>query len=102
MLAGWIASPSNHSGISGGIARGITAPVVYFPTFNDLLAAPDGSLTGKIAFVSNQMKAAQDGSGYGAYGAARFIGPNIAAKKGAAVKKAVTAAAAAIEILQIM
>ena len=30
------------------------------------------------------MKAAQDGSGYGAYGAARFIGPNIAAKKGAA------------------
>jgi carboxypeptidase Q len=65
-------------------AEGITAPVVYFPTFNDLLAAPDGSLTGKIAFVSNQMKAAQDGSGYGAYGAARFIGPNIAAKKGAA------------------
>ena len=65
-------------------AEGITAPVVYFPTFNDLLAAPDGSLTGKIAFVSNQMKAAQDGSGYGAYGAARFIGPNVAAKKGAA------------------
>jgi Zn-dependent M28 family amino/carboxypeptidase len=65
-------------------AEGITAPVVYFPTFNDLLAAPDSSLTGKIAFVSNQMKAAQDGSGYGAYGAARFIGPNIAAKKGAA------------------
>ncbi|THD36547.1 MAG: peptidase M28 family protein [Sphingomonas sp.] len=64
--------------------EGITAPVVYFPTFNDLLAAPDGSLTGKIAFVSNQMKAAQDGSGYGAYGAARFVGPNIAAKKGAA------------------
>jgi len=64
--------------------EGITAPVVYFPTFNDLLAAPDGSLTGKIAFVSNQMKAAQDGSGYGAYGAARFIGPNVAAKKGAA------------------
>ncbi|MBN8814722.1 MAG: M20/M25/M40 family metallo-hydrolase [Sphingomonas sp.] len=64
--------------------EGITAPVVYFPTFNDLLAAPDGSLTGKIAFVSNQMKAAQDGSGYGAFGAARFIGPNVAAKKGAA------------------
>ena len=64
--------------------EGITAPVVYFPTFNDLLAAPDGSLTGKIAFVSNQMKAAQDGSGYGAFGAARFIGANVAAKKGAA------------------
>ncbi|MEO5494294.1 MAG: M20/M25/M40 family metallo-hydrolase [Sphingomonas sp.] len=64
--------------------EGITATVVYFPTFNDLLAAPDGSLTGKIAFVSNQMKATQDGSGYGAFGAARFVGPNIAAKKGAA------------------
>ncbi|HEX4693520.1 M20/M25/M40 family metallo-hydrolase [Sphingomonas sp.] len=62
---------------------GITAPVVYFPTFNDLLAAPDGSLTGKIAFISNQMKTTQDGSGYGEYGAARFVGPNIAAKKGA-------------------
>jgi len=63
--------------------EGITAPVVYFPTFNDLMAAPDGSLKGKIAFISNQMEATQDGSGYGAYGAARFIGPNIAAKKGA-------------------
>lgn len=63
---------------------GITAPVVYFPTFGDLLAAPKGILKGKIAFVSNQMKPTQDGSGYGAYGAARFIGPDIAAKKGAA------------------
>lgn len=63
--------------------EGITAPVVYFASFNDLLAAPDGSLTGKIAFVSNAMKAAQDGSGYGSFGAARFIGPNVAAKKGA-------------------
>ncbi|MES2095442.1 MAG: M20/M25/M40 family metallo-hydrolase [Pseudomonadota bacterium] len=65
-------------------AEGITAPVVYFPTIGDLMAVPDGSLKGKIAFVSNSMKAAQDGSGYGAFGAARFVGPNIAAKKGAA------------------
>ena len=64
-------------------AEGITAPVVYFPTLGDLMAAPDGSLKGKIAFISNQMEATQDGSGYGAYGGARFIGPNIAAKKGA-------------------
>lgn len=64
--------------------EGITAQVVYFPTFNDLLAAPSGSLTGKIAFVSNQMKATQDGSSYGSSGAARFIGANIAATKGAA------------------
>jgi Zn-dependent M28 family amino/carboxypeptidase len=30
------------------------------------------------------MKATQDGSSYGAFGPARFVGPNIAAKKGAA------------------
>ncbi|MBN8807450.1 MAG: M20/M25/M40 family metallo-hydrolase [Sphingomonas sp.] len=63
---------------------GITAPVVYFPTFADLVAAPEGSLRGKIAFVSNQMRATQDGSGYGAYGSARFVGADVAAKKGAA------------------
>jgi Zn-dependent M28 family amino/carboxypeptidase len=65
-------------------AEGLTAPVVYFPTLNDLMAAPEGSLTGKIAFISNAMIATQDGSSYGAYGAARFVGPSIAAKKGAA------------------
>ncbi len=65
-------------------AGGITLPVVYFPTFNDLQLAPEGSLRGKIAFVSNQMHATQDGSSYGASGVARFVGPNLAAKKGAA------------------
>jgi hypothetical protein len=65
-------------------AQGITAEIVYFPGFADLAAAPDGSLKGKIAFVSNAMMQTQDGSSYGMYGAARFIGPNIAAKKGAA------------------
>ena len=29
------------------------------------------------------MIANQDGSGYGTFGAARFVGPNLAAKKGA-------------------
>lgn len=64
-------------------AEGITAPVVYFPTYDDLVAAAPGSLTGKIAFVSNAMKATQDGSSYGQYGTARFVGPNLAATKGA-------------------
>ena len=63
---------------------GIEAEIVYFPTIDDLRAAPDGSLNGKIAFVSHNMKATQDGSSYGAFGPARFVGPNIAAKKGAA------------------
>ncbi|MEH6791909.1 M28 family peptidase [Parasphingorhabdus sp.] len=64
--------------------KGLTAEVAYFPTLQDLIAAPDGSLAGKIAFVSHAMKPTQDGSSYGAFGSARFVGPNIAAKKGAA------------------
>lgn len=63
--------------------EGITAEIVYFPSFADLQRAPEGSLKGKIAFVSNAMVATQDGSSYGTFGAARFVGPNIAAKKGA-------------------
>lgn len=64
--------------------EGLTLPVAYFATFNDLLLAPAGSLAGKIAFVSNQMQPTQDGSSYGSQGLARFVGPNIAATKGAA------------------
>jgi hypothetical protein len=63
--------------------QGIEGEIVYFPAIADLQAAPDGSLKGKIAFVSHEMKAAQDGSGYGYYGAARRQGPSVAAKKGA-------------------
>ena len=65
-------------------AKGITGEIAYFPSFQDLQRAPDGSLKGKIAFVSNAMVATQDGSSYGAFGPARFVGPNVAAKKGAA------------------
>ena len=62
---------------------GLTLPVVFFPSLDDLRAAPDGSLTGKIAFVSNSMQPTMDGSSYGSQGQARRAGPNIAAKKGA-------------------
>lgn len=64
--------------------KGLEGEIVYFPTLDDLRAAPDGSLKGKIAFVSHSMMRTQDGSSYGAFGPARFVGPNIAAKKGAA------------------
>ncbi len=64
--------------------EGLTAEIVYFASFGDLQAAPEASLKGKIAFVSNAMVATQDGSSYGAFGPARFVGPNLAAKKGAA------------------
>ena len=63
--------------------KGLTAEIIFFKSFADLVAAPAGSLTGKIAFVSNAMTATQDGSGYGQFGAARFVGPGIAAQKGA-------------------
>ena len=71
-----------NSGSTG--ANGLTAEVVYFPTLADLQAAPEGSLKGKIAFVSHAMHATQDGSSYGPFGQARRVGPATAAKKGAA------------------
>jgi hypothetical protein len=71
-------------GNSGSTAEsGIEGDIVYFPTIADLEAAPEGSLKGKIAFVSHDMKATQDGSSYGYFGAARRQGPSTASKKGA-------------------
>lgn len=63
---------------------GLEGEIVYFHTLDDLRAAADGSLAGKIAFVNHNMKATQDGSSYGAFGPARFVGPSIASQKGAA------------------
>ncbi len=62
---------------------GIEGDIVYFPTLADLEAAPDAALRGKIAFVDHGMKATQDGSSYGYFGAARRQGPSIASRKGA-------------------
>lgn len=63
---------------------GITAQVVGFDSLDSLRAVPDGSLAGKIVFISHDMKPTQDGSGYGYFGPARFQGPAVAAAKGAA------------------
>jgi len=65
-------------------AGGVTLPVVVFKTYGDLANAAAGSLTGKIAYIGNAMEPTQDGSSYGAYGPARFVGPALAASKGAA------------------
>jgi hypothetical protein len=64
-------------------AQGITAPVVVFKSYGDLANAPAGSLAGKIAYIGNAMEPTQDGSSYGAFGAGRFVGPALAASKGA-------------------
>lgn len=63
--------------------EGMTAEVVRFNSLADLQAAPAGSLAGKIAYISNAMEPTQDGSGYGFAGPARFVGPSVAASKGA-------------------
>ncbi len=73
--------PLGNSGATP--AGGIEAEVVFFRTVDDLRAAPAGSLAGKIAYISHQMRPAQDGSHYGFAGPVRWVGPGIAASKGA-------------------
>lgn len=73
--------PLGNSGATP--AGGIEAEVVFFRTIEDLRAAPEGSLVGKIAYISHQMRPAQDGSHYGFAGPVRWVGPGIAASKGA-------------------
>ena len=63
---------------------GLTAPVVYFETFDALKAAKPADVRGKIVFVDHRMTRTQDGSSYGVFGAARRQGPSVASKLGAA------------------
>lgn len=63
--------------------KGLEGEIVYFPSIADLEAAPDAAVKGRIVFVDHGMKATQDGSSYGYFGAARRQGPSIASKKGA-------------------
>lgn len=63
--------------------KGLEAEVVVFPTVDDLEKQPEGSLTGRIAYIGHAMAKTQDGSGYGYFGKARFRGPAIASSKGA-------------------
>ncbi|WP_230293007.1 M20/M25/M40 family metallo-hydrolase [Croceicoccus sp. Ery5] len=64
-------------------AEGLTGEVAVFASRAALEAVPDGSLGGKIAYISHGMKPTQDGSGYGLAGPARWTGPALAARKGA-------------------
>ncbi len=64
-------------------AKGLTGEVVVFPSRAALEAVPDGSLGGRIAYISHGMKPTQDGSGYGLAGPARWTGASLAEKKGA-------------------
>jgi hypothetical protein len=71
-------------GYSGSTGPGvITGQIAYFPSVDALRAAPDAAVRGKIVFIDHNMQPAQDGSGYGQFGAPRRQGPTIASLKGA-------------------
>lgn len=63
--------------------QGVEAPLLAFDSITALQAAPADQVRGKIVYVGHAMRAAQDGSSYGYFGAVRRIGPSIAAQKGA-------------------
>jgi carboxypeptidase Q len=70
-----------YSGSTG--PAGVTGQIAYFDSVDSLRAAPDSAVRGKIVFIDHHMMPAQDGSGYGQFGAPRRQGPTIASKKGA-------------------
>ena len=70
-----------YSGSTG--PAGITGEIVYFDSVDALRAAPDSAVKGKIVFIDHHMMPAQDGAGYGQFGAPRRQGPTIASLKGA-------------------
>jgi Peptidase family M28 len=72
--------------LGGSVATppaGIEGEIVLFRTYDALLAAAPGSLTGKIAVVTQPTPRTQDGSGYGANYRLRGQGASEAAKRGA-------------------
>jgi carboxypeptidase Q len=64
-------------------AGGLEGEVAIFATLEDLKAAPPGSLSGRIALVTQRMVRAQDGAGYRAAVPTRTDGPAEAARRGA-------------------
>lgn len=69
----------------GGSGTGeIAADIVYFRTVDDLVAAADGSLEGRIAFIDGDaMVPSQTGAGYGPANQRRRIGWQHAQRAGA-------------------
>ncbi len=81
-----VARPLAILGLGGSVptpADGIDAEVVVFSTLEALVAAPSGSLAGRIAVVNQPMTRMQDGDGYGVAVRARATGPSLAAARGA-------------------
>jgi carboxypeptidase Q len=72
-------------GFSSGTPKGgVEAEVVRFATLDELKAAPEAAVRGKIVFVSQKMERRRDGGGYGKIVAVRGQGAEFAGRKGAA------------------
>ena len=71
-------------GSVGTVEGGIIAPLVHYKTLDDLKAAKESDVKGKIVFVSNKMERTKTGKGYGKAVVVRRDGAVEASKKGAA------------------
>jgi len=63
---------------------GLETDVVGFRSVDELRATPAERVRGKIVYITHAMPRTEDGSGYGAFGAARRQGPTVASQKRAA------------------
>ena len=73
-------------GLGGSVPtppEGVEGEIALFHSYADLLAAPPGSLAGKIAVVTPPMPRSTQGTGYGALNPVRRQGPSEAARRGA-------------------
>lgn len=78
--------PLKVTALGGSVATppdGLSAQVVEFENLQALVDSPEGSLDGRIAYISNRMERFRDGRGYGPAVAARSTGAVEAARKGA-------------------
>ncbi|WP_425504152.1 M28 family peptidase [Rehaibacterium terrae] len=84
-VVGAFAQPLVITALGGSVGTdgALEAEIAEFPTLQALREAPEGSLAGKIAFISNRMERFIDGSGYGPAVVARSNGAVEAARLGA-------------------
>ena len=85
-----VTAPYPHAlailGLGNGVPtppEGIEAQIVLFSSFEDLLAAEPGSLTGRIAVLDQALNVSQGEEGYRALARGRREGPSVAAARGA-------------------
>jgi len=82
-LGGSVATKTVSTNTVSTSKDGLTAEVVHFNTLDDLKAAKQSQVKGKIVFISYRMQRFRNGAGYGKAVAARGNGAIEAAKKGA-------------------